>query len=337
MFSLQGSSRASLGRPASHRSASAHNIDGEQSTEDSKPETPQVLFSRSSTPSDMGREAALQRLEELGFDGMSREFGFFPSSEQESKESFILNRKAGNSSEEKVLPTYSYVDESVPSFESIDPVQGYELPEGRVSVVSFDKTKSKKVPSQRKVIEEPLLQSTVVAHQHSSQELMLEELVDERQGSALLNGSVSHNATEGSSRTDGPVKSSSLSPSEFKQRDSLVTSPTIDKESESRSQSRALQTHQIMRDKASGKGDSEGRIWKTRSTSVSPRQSHDIPGHSGDSTRRHDSGTSQKQAQEEIKEKQDRIMSTINALRKYSISNCNGSSLASFSSTPFIQ
>ena len=317
MFSFQDSSHASLGRPASHRSVSAHNMDGEQSTEDSKPETPQVFFSRSSTPSEMGREAALQRLEELGFDGMSREFGIFPPSEQESKENFILNRKSGSSSEEKVLPAFSYVDESVPSFESIDQVQGLEIPGERVSVLSYDETKSKKVPSHRKVIEEPLVQSTVMPQQHSSQELMLEDLVDERQSSALLNGSVSHNATKGSSRTDVPVKSASLSPIEFRERDSLVISPTIDKESERRSQSRASQTHQIMRDKANGKGDSEERMWRTRSTSVSPWQSHDIVGHSGGSPRRHDSGTSQKQIQEEIKQKQDRIMSTINALRKY--------------------
>jgi len=57
-------------------------------------------------------------------------------------------------------------------------------------------------------------------------------------------------------------------------------------------------------------------MWKTRSTSVSPRQSHDIVGYSVGSPRRHDSGTSQKQIQEEIKQKQDRIMSTINALQQ---------------------
>ena len=301
---------------------SAQNFDT-QSPRDSRPQTPQAFSSRSS-PHEMGREAALRRLEELGFDGISEEFGIFPPSKQEHKESYIQHLKRKSSYEDEILPIVSNIEESTPLFDSIGQLENSENLEKEIPALNYGKgarTKRKKAAPQRLVVEEPLLQTVEVSHQESSNDLMLEELIDERNGSAWVNEPVSPIAT----KDEGKLKNS-MKGVEYEPPIELTAGPSTDRHHDQRRiESSPTQKLKKLPDEFASTGISEDRGPKSRSTGVSPRQIHSMSGNLGGGPERdtsYDSVVLQKQMQEEIKQKQDRIMDTITALRKYLCNIC---------------
>lgn len=317
MVCFQGSSHGSVGHPASNRPVSAQNFETVHSARDSRPQTPQAYSSRSS-PHEMGREAALRRLEELGFDKISEEFGIFPPSEQEYRESYIQHLKRKSSCEDEILPIVSNMNESTPLFDNIEQLESSENSEKRIPTPNYGKgakTKRKRAASQRLLVEEPLLQTAEVSQQQSSDELLLEELINERHDSAWMSETVSPITTKDGNKVKDSVESVGYSsPMQ------LTPDPSTDRHYYDKlRESRPTQKSKKVPDESASKGISEERDSKSRPTSVSPRQIHNISGHSGGGPERdhsYDPVILQKQMQEEIKQKQDRIVNTITALRK---------------------
>ena len=171
---------ASLQDPGSHpvvkKTRSVSSLDSDQGRRSSRPHTPR----------DYGKEAALRRLEEIGFDAMCLEFGFQNSNSQHSGDERDLEAKQEEKvdyfAEEALTIVDTNMDESSPSFH--DEKQYGESsagsPEKGVSVsTARSHDSSLRSPKRETVVEEPQIKSTEALQQFSSHELRLEELVDD--------------------------------------------------------------------------------------------------------------------------------------------------------------
>ena len=300
-------------------------MDSEHRMRDLRHQAAEELSSQSSTPRELGREAALRRLEELGFDGISKEFGIFPPSDQEHHEDYSRHLRQISNEEEAVLPIVSHTEESTPLFDNFEQLESSENPEERMPTPSYgsrDQAKLSKMPSRRVLVEEPKISFMALSEQQSSQELMLDELVDDRQNGEWMDETASPNAAKDTVNMSDSIKSASVSPMEHKSSVQLSKRLSAAEQQDRRNQSNVSQNSQK---EFTSKRNLEERGPNSRPTSISPRQSHDISGHSEDSPRRnssYDSRILQKQMHEEIQQKQDRILNTISSLRKYFQSIC---------------
>ena len=168
---LIASSHGSTGFPPSKRITSLQSVNSDQEQRQSQPQTPR----------DMGREAALRRLEELGFDAISKEFGMSLNSSYNS----------GVNHENVEDPASANVVETLPSalqeeFEQASPMRANssvnQSPDGIVSVAAMSKmfeSNQRIEGTPRNIVEEPQIGFSSVVQDESSHEMMLEELLDE--------------------------------------------------------------------------------------------------------------------------------------------------------------
>lgn len=142
--------------------------------------------SRPHTPRDFGKEAALRRLEEIGFDAMCSEFGFQNSDSQHSDNERDFEAKQEQRldyfAEEAPAIVDAGMNESAPSFR--DEKQYYQSSLGSPEKGAFvsaqrSEDSSLRNPRREMVIEEPQMKSTEALQQFSSHEMRIEELVDE--------------------------------------------------------------------------------------------------------------------------------------------------------------
>ena len=314
----------------------------------------------------MGREAALRRLEELGLDGINKEFGLVIDAEEEQGEWYSRdgnNKRQIYEDDVIAVPSGANFDESTPSFED-----EFEVQDQRVSNFrdAFGPKQSR--PSGGIVVEEALVQSAEMAQHHSSHEMRLDELVDESQNGAWL-ADGEHRTKDGT----GSGQSASFSPPELKSPGHL-SSPAdrLNKKQENPQESRKSQKVSqnlrpiLLQNESNAKfetGESarsaslsptglrtpsqslkspisqnsqefsqnsqrmltesgpsayyEVEGTKSRPATMSPREKQKTNDDSGGKNRSNVSLDSQRQAQEEIKQKQDSIINTITALRKY--------------------
>eukprot|EP00795_Rhopilema_esculentum_P001807 gene1807-16297_t len=167
----KASSHGSTGFPQLQRVTSLQNVNSEQEQRQSRPQSPR----------EMGREAALRRLEELGFDAISKEFGMSLNSSYNS----------GVNYENVEDPLSVNVVETSPSalqeeLEQASPMRAgsnvNQIPEGKVSVAAMSKmfeSNQRIEGTARHIVEEPQIGFSSVVQDESSHEMMLEELVDE--------------------------------------------------------------------------------------------------------------------------------------------------------------
>lgn len=273
----------------------------------------------------MGREAALRRLEELGFDGINNEFGLVLQNE-DNKHGLRNRRRQLSYEDDVVLMAYeeNFV-ESTTTFDEIDR-GNIACEEERVSVAETRLDKQKKNAGRRQMrdVEEPLIQSAEMSKQQSSQELMLEELVDESAsrwsyGSGADMGKLSATNLNESIRNKSlsPSKSRSQSETEFPNANGMTDGMnTVGKDSQNlRNFQRSFGGAEMNASVCSGSP-------KNKSTSIDARQVYEKSGQSVKIPKRliqsktSDSAHSQNQIQKEIKEKQDAMMQTISTLGK---------------------
>lgn len=258
-----------------HSSRSTHSNGNERRI--STPEMAQERLSpRPHTPHEMGREAALRRLEELGFDGINREFGLVVENENEQRYDHL---KRNVSYETEMVPTV-YEE----SFYESSPRFDYR---------GKGKSSNSSEPKKRNpVIEDPLVESAEMPQQFSSHEMILEELQDENQQSARSNGSDFKNITR-------------------KSESSMNDMNHQEYESQQKS------TRNVTKGGSTTVQDRDG------SADISPREMYRMHGEHVGNARTERSLQSKAlesgnlQMQEEMQQKQDTIIKTIEALGKY--------------------